>query len=99
MPTTEHRWIVDAVAEEVARIEVDGGAVVHVPRWLLPSDAREGEVLRVTHARTGARSRVEIERDPEATRQAIERSAARVAPPAASAEGADDPRARGDIEL
>jgi hypothetical protein len=95
MPTSEHRWIVDAVGDGVARVEVDGGAVVTVPRWLLPAGVREGEVLRVTHDRGRRQSTVRIERDPEATRQARTRAAERLAeralPPA--------PDARGDIEL
>jgi len=95
MPTSEHRWIVDAVDDEIARVEVDGGVVVTVPRWLLPAGVREGEVLRVTHDRGRRRSTVGIERDPEATRQARARSAERLAERALP----PSPDARGDIEL
>jgi hypothetical protein len=95
MPTSEHRWIVDAVDDDVARVEVDGGVVVTVPRWLLPTGVREGEVLRVTHDRGRRQSAVRIERDPEATRQARARSAGRLA----QRELPPTPDARGDIEL
>jgi hypothetical protein len=47
---TEHRWAVDGIEEEVARIEEDGERIVTIPRYLLPPGAREGQLLRVTRA-------------------------------------------------
>lgn len=60
MDSSRHRWVVDALDDEVARCEVDGRAVVHLPRWLLPRDARAGDVLVVRHERAGDASRLEI---------------------------------------
>ena len=58
--TARHEWIVDALDDEVARCEVDGRVVVQLPRWLLPRDARAGDVLVVRHERAGDASRLEI---------------------------------------
>lgn len=89
-PRQEHRWFVDAIDEQVARVEVDGGAVVQLPRWLLPADAREGDVLRVRHARGGERSRLAIARDADATRDGRARSAAQVAALPVASDGGGD---------
>jgi hypothetical protein len=69
MPTT-HRWVVDAIQESSASIEVDGGSTVTMPKWLLPDGAREGDVLRVTHDRPakGERSSLTIDVDASATK-------------------------------
>lgn len=54
MSDTRHRWIVDAIDEEIATCEVDGIVVLRVPRWFLPEDAGVGAALVVTHHREGA---------------------------------------------
>lgn len=97
MPPAEQRWVVDAVAEGVARVEVDGDRVVSVPAWLLPAGASEGDVLRVTRAREGGRAVVTIERDAWATHRAradAEERAEKGAGERPAGEGAT-----GDIEL
>jgi hypothetical protein len=66
---------VDVIEDDAAAVEVDGRRVTPIPRWLLPSDARDGDVLRVTHARSGSRSTISIEVDRQATRVAYQRSA------------------------
>lgn len=60
-------WVVDAFEEHMASIEVDGGLMIQLPQALLPHGVREGDVLRVS-----------IERDPEATKAALDASAAQV---------------------
>lgn len=45
-----HRWAVDRIEEGTAAVEQDGDHVYEVPRYLLPSDARDGDVLSVTVA-------------------------------------------------
>lgn len=85
-----HRWIVDALADDVARVEIDGERVVGVPRWLLPEEVREGDVLRVRQLRAGDRARLFIERDAEATRLARERSAEQVADIRVARDGGGD---------
>src|SRR4051812_42647388 len=73
--TSHHTWVVDVIDGDAAAIEVDGRRITPIPRWILPADARDGDVLRVTHARSGTRSRLSIEVDHDATRLAFERSA------------------------
>ena len=89
-PRRVQLWTIDAIDEETARVGVRGGEVVHVPAWLLPADAREGEVLRVRHARDGERSRLVVTRDAAATRRAHERSARQVAGIPVAADGGGD---------
>ena len=88
---SRHKWVVDVIEEDAAAVEVDGRRVTPMPRWLLPTDARDGDVLRVTHTRTASRSAFTIEVDHDATRLAYERSAEQLrnAPPGGS----------GDIDL
>ena len=88
---SRHTWIVDVIEDDAAAVEVDGRRVTPMPRWLLPTDARDGDVLRVTHARSASRSTFSIEIDRDATRVAYERSAEqlRSAPPSSS----------GDVDL
>ena len=45
-----HRWAVDRVEEGTAAVEQDGDHVYEIPRYLLPPDARDGDVLSVTIA-------------------------------------------------
>ena len=80
MPTRDAQlWTIDAIAEGIARVAVDADTVLHLPRCLLPADARAGEVLRVRHVRDGARSRLTLTRDAEATQRALARSARQAA--------------------
>jgi hypothetical protein len=74
MPT----WIIDFLEEDSAQIEEDGMRVIHVPRSILPPGAREGDVLMVglEQQRRGKREavRVTITLDPDATKDAMEKS-------------------------
>jgi len=73
----EHRWIIDSIEESVASIEVDGDRMITVPQSLLPSDAKQGHVLRVVRDSTDrTHSTLTIEIDEAATRQALAASAA-----------------------
>jgi hypothetical protein len=71
-------WIIDSFEEDSAQIEEDGVRVIHVPRSILPPGAAEGDVLLVglEQQRRGKREavRVTITLDPEATKNALERS-------------------------
>ena len=89
-PIRYERWTVDTIDERVARCEIDGN-VVHLPRWLLPADARGGDVLRVRHEREGQRSRVTIVRDDAATKDAMDASRRQLA--------RTEPAGKGDIVL
>ena len=53
MTTTETVVFIDEVEDQVARL-VLGEQVFHLPRGLLPADAREGQWLRISVALTPA---------------------------------------------
>lgn len=82
MPTERHTWIIDSLAERVATVEVDGDATVRLPRWVLPREAGEGDVLAVSHERDadGRASTLRITVDRKATERALRRSQQQVAP-------------------
>ncbi len=88
---SHHTWIVDVMEDDAAAVEVDGQRVTPIPRWLLPTNAKDGDVLRVTHSRSASRSTFSIEVDHDATRLAYQRSAEQLrnAPPGDS----------GDVDL
>lgn len=88
---SRHTWVVDVIEDEAAAVEVDGRRITPIPRWLLPVDAKDGDVLHVTHTRSASRSTFTIEVDHDATRLAYGRSAEQLrnAPTSGS----------GDIEL
>jgi hypothetical protein len=73
-PSDATRWVVTALGDTQASVEVDD-RIEHVPRWLLPANAREGDVLAVEHARAGARASLVVSRAQAATRAALEASA------------------------
>ena len=65
------QWVVTALGASTASVEVDADTIEKVPRWLLPTDAQEGDVLAVEHARTGDRTSLVVTRDAGATRAAL----------------------------
>ena len=64
---SEHRWVVDAIEEKTASVEVDGDMMITVPASLLPKGVLSGHVLKVT-----------ILFDEDATQRALEDSASQV---------------------
>lgn len=88
---SRHTWVVDVIDEDSAAVEVDGRQITPIPRWLLPTDAHEGDVLRVTHGRSGSRSTLSIELDRDAKQVALEQSAEQLRDLPASG--------RGNVEL
>jgi len=74
MADEARRWVVDSIEEGVAAIEEDGARMLHVPGWLLPAAAREGDVLRVSRRDEGAVASFRIEVDGGAADQARSRS-------------------------
>jgi hypothetical protein len=71
MNETTHELIVDRFEGEMAVVEVDGARFFDLPRWLLPPEAREDDVLAVT-CRTDAEGAIthEIRIDTAATASA-----------------------------
>ena len=49
-----HRWAIDRIEEGTAAVEQDGDHVYEIPRFLLPPDARDGDVVEVTVTRSTA---------------------------------------------
>lgn len=45
-----HRWAIDRIEEGTAAVEQDGDHVYEIPRYLVPADARDGDLLTVTTA-------------------------------------------------
>lgn len=43
-----HRWAIDRIEEGTAAVEQDGDHVYEIPRYLVPPDARDGDVLAVS---------------------------------------------------
>lgn len=65
--TKEHRWTIDSIEEFVARVQVDGRQMMHIPHWMLPRGARKGDVLAVRHEVTAEHSVLKIEMDESET--------------------------------
>ena len=72
---SHHTWVVDVIEDDSTAVQVDGREITPLPRWVLPADAHEGDILRVTHSRSGSRSSLTIEVDRSTTRLAVDRSA------------------------
>lgn len=77
----EHRWVVDAIEEGMARVEEDGDRMITVPRYLLPPGAKEGQVLRVSRGAATGKGvlALTIAIDDEATAKAVAKSRSRTA--------------------
>lgn len=75
---SSHTWIIDVIEDGSASIEVDGRSVTPIPQWMLPSGAKEGDVLAVTHEREEGKSVLAIRVDPEAKNKAMDRSVKQV---------------------
>jgi hypothetical protein len=92
----DHRWTIDSIEEGIARLEAGGERIIHLPRHLLPSGAREGQILRVTSKPGEARSELTIEIDEAATAAALARSRARTTATMAASKKRDP---GGDVSL
>lgn len=69
------RWRIDALEDGIAAIEEAGEPLRYLPRWILPPDAREDDILAV-HFENSAEGEtiLRIRIDREATARALERS-------------------------
>ena len=93
MPSPDdHRWIIDAIEDGVARVELDGGESFMMPAWLLPRTACAGCVLHARYDAADERSTLRLWVDADETAAALARSAVQLA-----AQPVD--RAGGDITL
>lgn len=60
------RWVIDAIEEGMASVEVEDGKMITIPRAALPKGAKPGDVIT-------------LDVDRAATKQAVVESAAQVA--------------------
>ena len=86
-------WTVDAIDDDVARLESEDGAPLVLPRRLLPEQLREGDVLRVELARGAQHATVELVLDEGEMQARLERSAEQLA------EADELTQGKGDIAL
>ena len=80
--TSERTWTVDSVEEGVAAVHEEGAGLRRVPLWLLPSAAREGDMLRVAREEDGPAGEavtLRVRLDRAATAAALRRSEERLA--------------------
>jgi len=73
-----HRFMVDRHEGDLSVVEVDGRAMLDLPRWLLPPAVRADDVLAVTVEASGDRAVITIERDVAATARAQDAARAAV---------------------
>ncbi|MDQ6634898.1 MAG: DUF3006 domain-containing protein [Gemmatimonadota bacterium] len=93
---TQHLWTIDSIEEGIARIEEDGERIIRIPRYLLPSGAREGQILRVTSNPAKGKTELTIEIDEAATAVALAKSKAQSAATMAASKKRDP---GGDVAL
>ncbi len=65
-----HRFIIDRHEGDVSVVEIDGRALLDLPRWLLPTGARGDDVLSVTVDAGAERAVITVARDAAATERA-----------------------------
>ena len=68
--TEAHRFIIDRHEGDVTVVEIDGHALLDLPRWLLPTGARGDDVLSVTVDAGSERAVITVARDAAATERA-----------------------------
>ncbi len=69
MSARRETWIVDRFEGDTAVVERALHETLTLPRTLLPSGAREGDVLRVVVEAGDGESRLTVTRDPDKTRR------------------------------
>jgi len=82
-------WSIDALDGEWASIEVGDGQIVRMPRWVLPQEAREGDVYRVRQEVGVGRSVVTIVVDVEEAARRLARSKGQVGRKSGNDRGGD----------
>ena len=83
-------WTVDALDDDVARLESEEGTPFALPRRLLPEQLRPGDVLRVEMARGAHHATLELVIDEGEMRDRRERSAEQIAEAERLTEGTGD---------
>lgn len=65
---------VDSIEEGIVAVQDDEGLMTHLPAWLLPSGAREGDVLSLERRESRGAVTVRLRVDRAATAAALEAS-------------------------
>ena len=80
----DHRLIVDRIEGDLVVVELADGRTLDLPRWMLPPDLREGDVVatRVERSEDGVRLETKVDADETRRRRAsaketVERLSAR----------------------
>jgi hypothetical protein len=68
------RWVIDAVEEGTASIELPAGQMIQLPASLLPTGAKAGQILRVTIAVDAAATKDALAESAAQTRKGREAS-------------------------
>jgi hypothetical protein len=78
-PRTSHRLVLDRREGEYAVVELENGATLDLPGWMIPPDARDGDVLIARAGHGPERGwRVDLAVDAEATAEARRAARARL---------------------
>jgi hypothetical protein len=72
-------WTVDHIEEGIAAVQDGEGEMIHVPAWLLPEGAREGDVISVERKESRGAVTLRLRVDRAATEAAMEASRAQLA--------------------
>ena len=64
-----HELVIDRFEGDYAVVEVDGGRTLDLPRWMLPRELKEGDVIRATLNARDDSCQVAFRVDPDETHQ------------------------------
>jgi hypothetical protein len=73
-PRRSYEMVVDRFEGEIAVVEVSGGHTLDLPRWMLPPQAAEGDVIRAHAAEVDGAWRVECTVDAAETARRRDRA-------------------------
>lgn len=75
MSDRPYLWRIDGMEEGIVRVEEDGGRILELPRHLFPSEAKEGQLLRLTrNSEDASRVTLTLAIDAEGTAAELDRS-------------------------
>jgi len=73
-------WTVDSIEEGIAVVQEEDGRMLHLPAWLLPDGAREGDVLAIEREAEAGTVTLRLRIDRAATERALAASREQLAP-------------------
>lgn len=66
-----HSWTVDSIEEGIAAVREEDGRMLHLPAWLLPDGAREGDVVAIDREPSSGALTLRLRVDRAATERAL----------------------------